>query len=212
MRNLCLLITALCLSVASYAQRSNRVGIDMGFYAVGVPKHHLSGDTYNPNIKGGSSCVGVFYERGIIQSRYGIKVGLYPSMQFGSILSVHVPVEFNGNLLGCRDTSLFYLGYTGGLSLNVMHSARSMIVALTDNLLDASVSIGRRVYVAPHMGLSAGFNWKRLAVATTGAFHFLIPEFAQFKTTFAENGVAVTQTNTNASIGISLKVGVAYRF
>jgi hypothetical protein len=188
------------------AQHSNSIGLDLGGYMIRTPKSQKAGDTYNPYIEGSSSLVGLTYERKLTNS-LSLGGGGYLNKQFNSIVSVHLPLEVNGKLIGVTNESLFYAGYTCGISLNFNRLVVTGFEFPAPNT-SADVEIKKDFYVTPHAGLHAGVKMGRFDFRVQGLFHFLIPEFADFTTTYND----VSESNTNGSIGLSLRIGGAYCF
>lgn len=206
-----LLMSGFCSLV--FAQNKSSIGFDMGGYAVSAPKHMMSGNVRNKYIDGGSSFRGIFYDRFICNAAYSIKTGVYMSEQFDALVSLHIPIEFNGNIFGHRDSTMFFVGYTGGIGVNIALDVDEGIVFLSPGTTNVGVDWKKNFYVAPQVGFNAGFNYWRISVLCSATLSFLVPEFAEFTTSFAEdNGQAQVQTNTNSNMGISIKLGVAYRF
>ena len=197
---LALLIVALS---SAFSQRLNSFGFDLGGYMIKAPKTAKGGDAYNPYIESSSSLMGLFYEREITSS-IRVKGGGYANKQFNSVVSLHVPLEVNGNLIG---ESMLYLGYTAGLSANFN---RLVVTGLRIPVSGtrADISIIKDFYVAPHAGFHAGLKYGRFDLRSCFLFHFLIPEIVEFTTEYP----GVSESNTNGSIGFSIRFGGAYRF
>lgn len=210
-KNILLIITTVLWSKIAFSQYSNKIGLDFGGYAVATPKKNLSGDKYNSFMESSSSIVGLYYDRYLGESQFSIKGGFYFNKQFNSLVSFHIPLEINGNLLGKRDESTVFLAYTAGASLNfireVVYSFRTPEPNTSSDIL-----INKDFYIAPHFGLSTGLNFNRFGILVSGLFHFLVPEYVKYETTFEENSTTTTQYNTNKSIGTSLRIGASYRF
>ncbi len=171
-----------------------------------TPKIKKSGDVYNPYIEGSSSLVGLTYERRITNT-LSLRSGGYLNKQFNSIISAHVPLEVNGKLIGGNSESIFYAGYTCGLSLNFIRLVVTGFESPAPNT-SAEVDIKKDFYISPHAGISTGVMLGRFDLRLQGLFHFLIPEIVDFTTTYQE----VSESNTNGNIGMSIRIGVAYCF
>jgi len=204
------LLGFLSVSVLSFSQNLNNIGFDLGGYIVGAPKHKLTGDKYNPYMENKSGAFGIFYERYIGDYPYSIKTGFYYNYQFNCVRSIHIPIEFNGNLLGKRNESFAFLGYTGGFSYNKLIDIVSSITYFVEPGTNADVSIKKTSYLAPHLGLNAGINVNKFCFSGSLLYHFLIPEYMNFNTSYNNN--KTIEQNTNSSYGISLRLGVSYRF
>lgn len=202
----------LVMSTSVFAQQKNRVGFDLGGYAVSAPKKILSGNGRNQFIAGGSSFRGIFYDRAICNNMYSVKTGVYISKQFDALMSVHIPVEFNGSIFGKRDSTMGFFGYSAGLGFNYGFDVDKGIYLLGEGTHAIDVEWNKKFYIAPQIGFNAGLNVWRISVLCSATMSFWVPEFAKFTTTFTENGEQLTQTNTNSNMGISLKLGLAYRF
>lgn len=197
------------LSIAShtlFAQRLNSIGLDLGGYMIRTPKSQKVGDIYNPYIEGSSSLVGLTYERKITNT-FSLRGGGYFNKQFNSIISVHIPLELNGKLIGKSSESMYYAGYTCGVSLNFNRLVVTGFEFPAPNT-SADVDIEKDFYIAPHAGIHAGVKIGRIDIRVQGLFHFLIPEIADFTTTYDD----ISESNTNGSIGLSLRIGGAYCF
>ena len=205
------IVIGFCLNQSLSCQTSNNIGIDFGGYVVGTPKHTLTGDKYNTFMKSSSSIVGFFYERFLGDSPYSIKSGVYLNKQFNSVVSFYIPIEFNGNILGKRNESGLFLGYTGGINLNFI---REVVYGfrIPEPNTSSDIFINKDSYISPHFGLNTGINFKRICISFSGLFHFLIPEFVKYETKYVVNSNFVTEYNTNKSIGVSFRAGLSYRF
>jgi hypothetical protein len=194
-----------------YAQRNNNIGFDIiSGYIVGAPKHDLEGNKYNPYMGNTSSAIGIYYERYIEEYPFSLKAGVFFNYQYKCIRSFHLPIDFNGNLLGKRNASTAYLGYTGGFSYNSLIDVSSTISYFVPSGTSAEVSIKKNSYFAPHAGLNAGLNFKRIGISGVVLYHFLVPEFVSYTTTYNNN--TITESNTNMSQGVSIRIGLNYRF
>jgi len=209
-----LLFTAKLLPAQQYL---NKIGLDPAYaYVVMTPKYHQSLNQYNPYMKSSGAGFGLSYERLFKAKPYGLKTGFYFIRQMTTIYSFYVPLEFNGDLLGKNKETTFYAGYIAGLGLNFA------IPSLTDaggelifspNYFESDVTIKKKFYIAPHVGIQAGINLKHLFFSFQGLFHFLVPEFVSYKTLVEDdNGKRTTEYNTNKHWGITLGLGVGISF
>jgi len=206
-----IIILLIIFSFSLKAQKLNSIGFDFpSAYIVGAPKHKLSGDKYNPYMENRSGLFGVYYERFLGDYPYSIKAGFYLNYQYNCVRSFHFPIDFNGNILGKRNESLAYLGYTGGFSYNKMIDILSSVWYVVQDGTSANVSLKKDNYIAPHIGLNAGLNYKRIGLAVAFFYHFLVPEFVDYEVKY--NNLTITEHNTNMSYGVSLKFGILYRF
>ena len=201
-----LIVVFFIASNTLFSQHSNSVGLNFGGYMIRTPKTIKNGDVYNPYIEGSSSLVGLTYERKITNT-LSVGGGGYFNEQFNSIVSVHVPLEVNGKLVGRNKESMFYAGYTCGISLNFNRLVVTGFQIPAPNT-SADVEIKKDFYIAPHAGINAGVNIGRFDIRVQGLFHFLIPEIADFTTTYDD----ITESNTNGNIGLSLRIGGTYCF
>jgi hypothetical protein len=188
------------------SQHLNSIGLDFGGFMIRTPKTPKTGDAYNPYIEGSSSLVGITYERRITNT-LSLRSGGYFNKQFNSIVSVHVPLEVNGKLIGGKNESIFYAGYTGGISLNFNRFVTTGFEFPAPNT-NAEVDIKKDFYVAPHAGIIAGILIGRFDFKLQGLFHFLIPEIVDFTTTHQ----GINESNTNGNVGLSIRIGGAYWF
>jgi len=195
----------------SNCQTYNSIGLDFGGYIVGTPKHAKAGDKYNSFMESSSSMVGLYYERYLGDLPYSIKGGFYLNEQFNSVISFHIPIEFNGNILGKRNEEGLFLGYTGGISCNFIKDITYGFRFPSPNT-SSDIFISKDFYVSPHAGLNTGINFKRMTLSFSGLFHFLIPEYIKYETKYSVNNTPITEYNSNKSIGVSLRAGISYRF
>lgn len=171
-----------------------------------TPKTAKTGDTYNPYIEGSSNLVGLTYERRITNT-LSLRSGGYLNKQFNSIVSVHVPLEVNGKLIGGKSESMFYAGYACGMSFNFNRFVVTGFEFPAPNT-NSEVDIKKDFYIAPHAGINAGVLIGRFDLKLQGLFHFLIPEIVDFTTTYQD----ISESNTNGNIGLSIRIGGAYWF
>lgn len=210
MRIFIVILLLFFLSILVKAQQCNNIGFDFGGFIVSAPKLKLVGDKYNPYLENRSALLGLYYERYLGESSYSLKSGLYFNYQFNCIRSFHVPVEFNGSILGKRNEKYLYLGYTGGFSYNSMIDVLSSVSYFVEPGTSADVAIKKSKYIAPHIGLNGGINFKRVCLSGIVLYHFLIPEFIDYKVTY--NNHQVVEHNTNSRNGVSFRIGASYRF
>ncbi len=196
---------------ATYAQRYNSIGFDfIGGYIVAAPKLQLEGDKYNPYTKNTSSTLGIYYEKHIEDYPFSIKGGVYFNYQFKCIRSIHIPIDLNGNILGKRNSSFVYLGYTAGASYNSIIDVFSSISYFVPQGTSAEVTIKKDSYLAPHIGFNSGINFKRFGLTGVILYHFFVPEFVNYKVMY--NNLSITENNTNNNYGVTLRFGLNYKF
>ena len=192
----------------------NKIGFDFENYIVKTPKYNLPGNQYNPYILNKAGGFGFFYERFFNNTTYSIKTGGYLNKQFGSVVSLNIPVDFNGDIFGKRASTALFLGYTAGLSMNIN-------VAMTGNVfypyggkfVSFDISLKKPFYIEPHAGLYAGVNLGHFSILVQGLFDFLVPEFVNYKTVYKnDQDKEITEYNTNNNWGITIRAGAAYRF
>lgn len=198
------------MAIPATAQKLNNIGFDFAAYVVRAPKHSLEGDKYNPYMENSSSAFGFFYERYLGHYPYSIKTGIYINKQYESVGSLHIPIEVNGSILGKRNQSFAYLGYTGGFSYNRIIVESSSILHFPPEGTKATYTTKRSGYIAPHAGLNAGLNLGKVCLSGTFLYHFLVPEFMDYTVTYNNN--TVTEKNTNKNHGLSIRFGLSYRF
>lgn len=192
----------------------NKIGVDFfSPYMVKTPKYDLPGNKYNPVMeKSTSSSFGLFYERTFRNHSFSLKTGVYLNKQFNSLVSFYVPIEYNGDVFGNSSESAFFVGYTAGLGLNFI-AAFTESVIYSDNVISISSSIKKPFYIAPNVGINAGINLNHLFFSFQCLFNFLVPEFVSYQTIYKDNtGKEITEDNANAHWGVSLRVGVGFRF
>ena len=211
MKSIFLTVIISCINLTANCQKLNTIGVDFGGYAVGTPKYSKDGNEYNPFMKSSSSIVGFYYERFLGKNAFSVKSGIYLNKQFNSIISFYIPIEFNGNLLGKRNDVGFFLGYTGGKNYNFIKDVVYGFRVPAPNT-SSDIFISKNKYASPHIGLNAGLNFKKISITICGLFHFLIPEFVKYETTYIDDNHKITEYNTNKTIGISFRTGMCYRF
>jgi hypothetical protein len=131
--------------------------------------------------------------------------------QFNSILSYHIPVDFNGALYGIRNEKGLFLGYTTGLSFNYIDNVVYGFRFPAPNT-SSDIFIKKNFYIAPHLGFNSGLNFNRICLSIGGLFHILVPEFVTYQTSYLIDNRAIIEINTNKSFGVSFKIGLSYRF
>ena len=205
-----LLLFVQALSAQDYY---NRIGFDYGGYLVKTPKYDLAANKYNQYMVMSSSMVGLYYERLLNDTPFGLKTGVYLNKQFNSIISVQLPVEFNGNFFGRRYENGFYIGYSVGLNCNfVTTSVSGYITVSQDNSAKGYIEIKRKFYLSPDVGVIAGINLNKISLTGQCLFNFLVPEFVTYKTVYKNTqGKEITEYNTNGNWGITFCFGLAYR-
>ncbi len=193
----------------------NRVGFDFENYMVKTPKYNLPGNQYNPYIESSGGGFGFFYERFLNNHSFSIKTGGYLNKQFGSVVSVNIPLDFNGDIFGKRTKTTLFLGYTAGFSFNIMAAVAtgSVFYPYGGKAVSFDVLIKKNFYIEPHAGLYVGVNFWRISFSAQGLFDFLVPEFVTYKTVYKNGqGKEITEYNTNNNWGITSRFGLAYRF
>jgi len=188
----------------------NKVGFDFfSPYMVKTPKYNLPGNQYNPYIESSGGGFGFFYERFLNNHSFSIKTGGYLNKQFGSVVSVNIPVDFNGDIFGKRTGTTLFLGYTAGVSFNIMAAVvtGSVFYPYGGKAVSFDVLIKKNFYIEPHAGL-----W-RMCFSVQDLFDFFVPEFVTYKTVYKNGqGKEITEYNTNNNWGITLRFGLAYQF
>ncbi len=193
----------------------NKIGFDFENYIVKTPKYNLPGNQYNPYVLSKAGGFGFFYERFFNNTAYSIKTGGYLNKQFGSVVSVSIPVDFNGDIFGKRASTTLFLGYSAGLSMNIMVAAvtGSVFYPYEGKIVSFDISLKKNFYIEPHAGLYAGVNLGRFCFSVQGLFDFLVPEFVSYKTVYKnDQDKEITEYNTNNNWGITIRAGVGYRF
>ncbi len=193
----------------------NKIGFDFfSPYMVKTPKYNLPGNPYNLYMKSTSQSLGFFYERFFNKTAFSVRTGIYLNKQFGSVVSLNIPVDFNGDIFGKRASTALFLGYTAGLSMNIN-------VAMTGNVfypyggkfVSFDISLKKPFYIEPHAGLYAGVNLGHFSILVQCLFDFLVPEFVNYKTVYKnDQDKEITEYNTNNNWGITIRAGVGYRF
>ncbi len=191
----------------------NHIGFDYGGFLVKTPKYDLTGNKYNQYMVMSSSMVGLYYERLLNDTPFGFKTGIYLNKQFNSIISVQLPVEFNGNIFGKRYENGFYVGYSAGLNCNFVTTMVSGYITVSqDNSVKGYVDIKRKFYLSPDVGVITGINLNKISLTGQFLFNFLVPEFVTYKTVYKNaQGKEITEYNTNGNWGITFRFGLAYR-
>jgi hypothetical protein len=185
--------------------------LDFGGYVVPSLKYNLPNNNYINYTENVSSLIGLNYERFLKSLPISVKGGFYINHQYRSVLSLHIPLEINGNLLGNRNESFAFLGYTGGFSYNkVIKVIKSFSMINVQEGFEDDISIKKENYLAPHAGLNAGFNFKKFSISTTLAFHFFVPEFVEYSVKNISK--KTIEYNTNKNYGLSFRIGCSYRF
>ncbi len=193
----------------------NKIGFDFfSPYIVKTPKYDLPGNKYNPFLNESTSgSLGFFYERAFRNRSFSLKTGAYLNKQFNSLVSFYVPVEFNGDVFGSNSETTLFAGYTVGFGLNFISFYAGNPVLLAGNVLDIDMSTKKSFYIAPHVGINAGINLNHLFFSFQGLFNFFVPEFVTYKTVYKnEASKEITEYNTNANWGVSLRAGIGFRF
>jgi len=224
MKKIITTILLLFLLQAAYAQERNNIGFD--FFATtykNSPKYDLPGNNRNSFIQNSNGrMIGLYYERFLKNQSFSIQSGIYYHKSFeeisGSswfkIKSVYVPVELNGNLLGKRNKTTLFLGYTAGLGFNFTGGQEGS----SSDYYDQStvyywVMPKKHFYVVPHAGVNAGVNFWNLSFSFRYLYDFFVPEYVTFKTVYTnDQGKEVTEYNTNSNTGRSFRFGFSYRF
>jgi hypothetical protein len=198
-----------------YSQYHNSIELDLGGgYIVFTPKRDLYGDRFNPFLQNSAAMCGLNYERYSGSGKYAIKAGCAVMNQYGGVGSLHVPVQFNGVFIGKRGLSRINVGFVGGLSFNSMlFMTRRFMYYPAGADAECEVSFGKRFYAAPHLGVGTAINIGRFAITSDFLFHFFIPEFLTYKVSYTDMmNNRIVEYNTNRSIGITLKLGILFRF
>jgi hypothetical protein len=194
----------------------NKIGVDFfSPYMVKTPKYNLPGNKYNPYMKSSGRSFGIFYERFFKNSSFSIKTGGYLNKQFGSVVSVDIPVEFKGDIFGKRASTTLFLGYTAEFGMNIMATVvkGSVFYPYEGKIVSFDISLKKTFYVEPYAGLYAGVNFGRFCFSAQGLFDFFVPEFITYKTVYKnDQGKEITEYNTNDNWGITIRAGAAYRF
>ncbi len=206
-----LLLFAQVLSAQTYL---NKIGVDFfSPYMVKTPKYNLPGNKYNPYLEQSTSrSFGFFYERAFKNHSFRLKTGAYLNKQFNTLVSFYVPVEFDGDVFGSSKETTLFAGYTVGVCLNFPSMFTGSTV-LPNNVSDIDFQIKKSFYMAPYAGINAGINLNHLFFSFQGLFNFLVPEFVGYKIVYKnEAGKEITEYNTNAKWGVSLRAGIGFRF
>ncbi len=193
----------------------NKIGFDFENYMIKTPKYNLPGNHYNPYMASTGGGFGFFYERHFKNRSFSLKTGGYLIKQFGSAVSVNIPVDFNGNILGKSTETTLFLGYTAGFSMNIMATLAtgSVFYPYEGKIIAFDISYKKHFYIAPHVGLNAGMNISRFCFTVQGLYDFFVPEFVNYKTVYKDDqGKEVTEYNTNNNWGLTFRFGLAYRF
>lgn len=204
-----ILFISLTNLVLAQKPRLNSIGLDYGGYAVVVPESSIE-NRKNPYMNSSSSIVGLFYERFLEKKPFSFKAGVYLNKQFESVISYHFPIEANGRLVGKKLDNPIFIGYTVGLSYNRMHEVIYDIPFSND--IYSSVTITKDSYVAPHLGINAGVNIKRFRLTSSFLYHPFVPKFVEFTTKYQKDGQESIEYHTNKSTGVSLRIGLGYKF
>ena len=208
-----IIICFLSIQTLSAQDYYNRIGFEYGGYIVSTPRNNLPGNKYNQYMVMSSSLIGLYYERLLNDTPFGLKTGVYLNKQFNSIISVQVPVEFNGNIFGRRYENGFYAGYSAGLNFNFVSTVVSGYITVSqNNIVHDYIDIKKNFYLSPDVGVIAGVNLNRISLTAQCLFNFLIPEFVTYKTVYKnDQNKEVTEYNTNNNWGITFRFGLAYR-
>jgi len=208
---LLLLLVAQALSAQDYY---NRIGFEYGGFIVNTPKYNLPGNKYNQYMIRSSSLVGFYYERFLNTTPFGLKTGIYLNKQFNSIISVQVPVEFNGSIFGRRYENGFYAGYSADLNFNFVTTVVSGYLTISqNNTIHDYIDIKKNFYLSPDVGVIAGINLNKISLTGQCLFDFFVPEFVSYKTVYKnDQDKEITEYNTNGNWGITFRFGLAYRF
>lgn len=192
----------------------NKIGFDfLSPYMVKTPKYNLPGNKYNPYLELSTShSFGIFYERYFKKRPFSIKTGAYLNTQFNSLVTVYVPVEFNGDVFGKGSETTLYVGYTAGFNLNFFVASTGSLV-YAPNVTYMNSSIKKRFYIAPYAGIHAGINLNHIFFSFQGLFNFFVPEFVTYKIVYKNKaGKEVTEYNTNNNWGVTIRAGMGFRF
>ncbi|MBN2638943.1 MAG: hypothetical protein JXR65_07635 [Bacteroidales bacterium] len=217
----------LALLQAANAQERNNIGFDFfaGSYTK-APKNNLPGNNKNSFIRHSyGRIIGLYYERFLKNQTYSVQGGIYyhrlfqdiqASSEF-AIKSVYIPVELNVNLLGKRNETALFLGYTIGLDFNFIgrhQGSGSDEISMYNKTAVYYWAMPRKhFYMSPHMGPNIGVNFWNLSFSFRYLFDFFVPEYVTFKTVYTnDQGKEVTEYNTNANSGMAFMFGFSYRF
>lgn len=211
------LLLAQFLSAQKY---ENNIGLNFfDIYTIGAPKYNLPGNGYNTYIENSSGIsYGLYYERFLKNPSLSIESGIYFSRQFfysgeaKNLRSINVPIEFNGDLLGKRMKTRFFLGYTAGIDLNFLaHDVASGYDWISGATYE--VHPKKYFYIAPHVGINTGINFWNMSLSFRFLYHFLVPEYLTFKTVYEnDQGKEITEYNTNKHRATTFLAGLSYRF
>ncbi len=220
MKKIGIIVIFLFLTQAVNAQEYlNKIGFDpLAAYIVITPKYNLPGNKYNSStMESSSGGFGLYYERFFKQHNFSVETGCYLNDQFSSVISFYVPLDYNRSVLGNARETTFYAGYTAGINLNFISFVSGNMSPAdfvpTNVILANDISIKKHFYLAPHAGINAGINLKHLFFSFQGLYDFFIPQFVSYKTVYRnDQGEKITEYNTNKNRGISLRLGLGFRF
>ena len=191
--------------------RLNSIGLDYGGYAVLVPESASIENRKNPYMNSSSSIVGLFYERFLEEKPFSFKAGIYLNKQFESVISYHFPVEASGRLIGKELDNPFFLGYTAGLSYNSISEIVTGFALIPEGV-SYDISIIKNSYIVPHLGLNTGINLKKFRLTGSFLYHPFVPKFVEYETKYQKDGQEIIEYSNNKSTGLSLRIGLGYRF
>ncbi len=210
-----LLTFILCVSlqniILAQKPKLNSIGLDYGGYAVLVPESASIENRKNPYMNSSSSIVGLFYERFLEEKPFSFKAGIYLNKQFESVISYHFPVEASGRLIGKELDNPFFLGYTAGLSYNSISEIVTGFALIPEGV-SYDISIIKNSYIVPHLGLNTGINLKKIRLTGSFLYHPFVPKFVEYETKYQKDGQEIIEYSNNKSTGLSLRIGLGYRF
>ncbi len=197
--------------VLAQKPKLNSIGLDFGGYVVVVPESASIENRENPYMNSSSNIVGLFYERFLEEKPFSFKAGIYVNRQFDALISYHFPVEVNGRLVGRELNNPFFLGYTAGFSYNSISEIVTGFALLSQGV-SYDISIIKNSYIVPHIGLNTGFNLKNFRLTGSFLYHPFVPKFIEYETKYQKDGREIIEYANNKSTGVSLRIGLGYRF
>ncbi len=191
--------------------RLNSIGLDFGGYAVLAPHKASVESRKNPYMSSSSSIVGLFYERLLEKKPFSFRAGVYLNKQFESVISYHLPIEASGRLVGKKLNNPIFIGYTAGLSYNYISQVVTGFVFVPEGV-SYRIAITKDSYIVPHLGLNAGINKNKFRLTASFLYHPFVPKFVEYKTRYPKDGEEIIEYHTNKNTGISLRIGLGYKF
>ena len=191
--------------------RLNSIGLDYGGYAVLAPEGASIENRKNPYMNSSSSIIGLFYERFLEKKPFSFRAGAYLNKQFESVISYHFPVEASGRFVGKALDNPFFLGYTAGFSYNSISEIVTGFALIPEGV-SYDISIIKNTYVVPHIGLNTGLNLKKFRLTGSFLYHPFVPKFVEYETKYQKDGPEIIEYTNNKSTGLSLRIGLGYKF